>query len=68
MLGLNTGHKGKTPSAGKEFWVARAMEDWSWGVFESSPEKFTSQMARWQRALGSRGAVAAYGLQLIPLP
>lgn len=34
----------KTPTAGKDFWVARATEDWSWGVWESSP--------RWQ---GGRG-------------
>lgn len=53
ILGLNMGHKVKPPTAGKDFWVARATEDWSWGVFESSPETFTSQMARWQRLWGA---------------
>lgn len=46
------GTQSKTLTAGKDFCIARATEGWSWGVFESRPENFTSQMARWQRLWG----------------
>lgn len=44
MLGLNTGHKVKIQTAGKDFWDARAIEDWKWEVSESPP--VTSQPRR----------------------